>query len=286
MNLWPDQPPGEATLRDGEQPPVERRTDERHLQHVTGPTLTIHRPADDKNSGVAIVVCPGGGYGILADGHEGRDVGQWLAERGITGVVLRYRHEPFRHPIPLSDARRAMQTVRASAKDWNIDPDRIGIMGFSAGGHLAASATVRPVDGDPGAGDAAEQVSSKPDFAVLVYPVIHMDNSAKTHQGSRDNLLGPGASERSAGEVQVLNYVDEQTPPTFLVHSRDDDIVPLANAIDFAAALEAHGVPHDSFIADTGGHGYGLGLGNPDTAGWADAMLAFLRKVDVLKEEK
>ncbi|MFT4177101.1 MAG: alpha/beta hydrolase [Luteolibacter sp.] len=225
------------------------------------PTLTPYWPAADKATGAAMIVCPGGGYGKLAD-HEGRDYALWLAERGIAGFVLKYRlgSHGYRHPAMMLDAQRAIRHIRSHAAEWNLDPGKIGIMGSSAGGHLASTALTNFDAGNPSSADEIERVSSRPDLGVLCYPVITMGEF--THKGSKRNLLGESPS---ADLVKLLSnelQVTPRTPPCFIWHTRDDQGVPVRNALDFAEALLKNQVPYELYIPEKGKHGLGLGIRN------------------------
>ena len=229
-------------------------------------TGTQHADADyhparrsEKRSGAAVVVCPGGGYAGLAFDKEGLSVGRWLAERGIVAVTLKYRYGggAHEHPVPLMDVTRAMRTVRAQAAEWHIDADRIGVMGFSAGGHLASCAATMHEEGDSSAADAIARQSSRPDFAILVYPVISMELKV-THAGSRRHLLGSRRDKELIAQMSTYNRVDEQTPPTILFHAADDSAVPIENSLRFYRALLEHKVPAELHAYEEGGHGFGM----------------------------
>lgn len=236
------------------------------------PTLTAY-PADPaKATGAAIVVCPGGGYGGLAD-HEGRDYALWLNQRGIAAFVLKYRlgSHGYRHPSMVQDVRRALRSVRARAAELKVDPGKIGVMGSSAGGHLASTALTLFEAGDPAAADPIERVGSRPDFGILCYPVVSMHRH--THGGSRGNLLGenPPAEllDLLSGELQVK----ADTPPCFLWHTWEDGAVAVENSLQFAAALREKKVPFDLHIYQDGGHGMGLGAKGYDPAATPDDKL-------------
>lgn len=222
------------------------------------PKLTAYLPATNLATGAAIVICPGGGYGHLAR-HEGEDYARWLNEQGIAGFVLRYRlgSAGYRHPAMLQDAARALRTVRARAAEWGVDPRRVGIMGSSAGGHLASTLLTHFDAGQPDAADAIERQSSRPDLGILCYPVITLGEF--THRGSRKNLLGddpdPALIELLSNERQVTS----NTPPCFIWHTWEDKGVPVENSLQFAAALRRAGVPFALHIYERGGHGLGLG---------------------------
>ena len=222
------------------------------------PTITPHFASPEIATGASIVICPGGGYGGLAQ-HEGVHYALWLNEQGITAFVLKYRlgSKGYRHPRMLQDVARAIRTVRSNAKKWKLDPERIGVMGSSAGGHLASTILVHFDAGDAGAADAIESVSSRPNLGILCYPVISMGEF--THKGSRRNLLGdepdPALVELLSNEKQVK----ENTPPTFLFHTFEDSAVPVENAMGFAAGLRSKGIPFALHIYPEGKHGIGLG---------------------------
>jgi acetyl esterase/lipase len=193
------------------------------------PTLTPYLPPKEKMSGAAIIVCPGGGYTHLAD-HEGRPVAEWLNSLGITAFVLKYRLGPrYHHPAPMQDAARAIRTVRARAAEWRLDPQRIGILGFSAGGHLASTAGTHFDSGKPDAQDAIERVSSRPNLMILIYPVITMRD--KTHAGSKKNLLGAEPTPELVTLLSNDEQVTKETPPAFLVHTMTDSAVPVENSL-------------------------------------------------------
>jgi acetyl esterase/lipase len=231
------------------------------------PTLTIYPPLAGKNNGAALVVCPGGAYAHLAD-HEGRPVAEWFAGLGGTGLVLKYRLGPkYHHPAEMHDVQRAIRLTRASASEWGIDPARIGVLGFSAGGHLASTAATHFDAGDPSAADPVERVSCRPDIAVLVYPVISM-RPPFGHAGSRKNLLGDNPDEKLVDLLSNEKQVTDKTPPTFLVQSSDDHAVPVENSFDFASALSQHKVPFEMRIFAHGGHGFGMAPNDPELSTW------------------
>ena len=247
------------------------------------PTLTVYDPPEGKANGAAVVVCPGGGYGGLAD-HEGKPIAEWLNTLGVTGYVLKYRLGPrYHHPVMLHDVARAIRTVRANAADWHLDPNRIGVIGFSAGGHLASTAATHFDAGDPNAADTVDRVSSRPDVAMLIYPVITMTDPF-THGGSRHNLLGdnppPDLVELLSNEKQVT----AKTPPTFLVHSSDDAVVPCENSLLFALACRRAGVPVELHVFEHGPHGFGLGGNDPMLSTWPAACGRWLEHRGFLKK--
>ena len=223
------------------------------------PTLTPHFPAPEKATGAAIVICPGGGYAHLAN-HEGEHYARWLNEHGVAGFVLKYRlaSAGYRHPAMLQDAARALRTVRARAGEWKLDPKRVGIIGSSAGGHLASTLLTHFDAGKPNAADPIERQSSRPDLGILCYPVISM-TSEFTHQGSKRNLLGTNAPPELAREVSSELQATPDTPPCFIWHTWEDKGVPIENALSFVEALQRHGVRFDFHVYERGPHGLGLG---------------------------
>jgi acetyl esterase/lipase len=215
------------------------------------PQITVHRP--ERPNGTAMVICPGGGYGGLVIGAEGHGIAQWLNQHGITGVVLKYRLPRGRSMVPLLDAQRAIRTARANSQAWGIDPSRIGIIGFSAGGHLASTAGTHFDNGNPKADDPVERVSSRPDFMILIYPVISMGE--KGHSGSRKNLLGTEATSEAIDKFSNEKQVTAQTPPAFLAHAVDDKVVPIEHSQILASALQTNKVPVKLLELPSGGHG-------------------------------
>jgi acetyl esterase/lipase len=234
--------------------------------------ITVHHPA--KPNGTAVVICPGGGYGGLVTGAEGHGIAKWLNQQGVVGVVLEYRLPAGRPRVPLLDAQRALRMVRLRAPNWQVNPARIGIMGFSAGGHLAATAGTQFDAGDPRAADPVERCSSRPDFMVLVYPVITM--GADTHQGSRDNLLGKDADRALIAAYSAELQVTPRTPPCFLAHAQDDKPVPPVHSQKFFEALRAQQVPARYLQLPSGGHGLN-GYRGPMWDAWQAQSLAWLR---------
>ncbi|MDN3669453.1 alpha/beta hydrolase [Echinicola jeungdonensis] len=227
------------------------------VDRVSIPELTIYRAEDEKSNGMAIMICPGGGYQILAIEHEGHEIAQWYQQRGYTAVVLKYRlpeKELLEKPweVPLMDAKAGLKYIRENAENWNIDPEKVGVLGFSAGGHLASSVSVH---GEPGAG---KKISTQPNFSILIYPVVSMDTSV-THQGSRKSLLGDKLNTQWETYFSNEMQVGPETPPAFLVHSWDDTAVLPDNSIRYAKALNQMGVKTELHLYEKGGHGYGKG---------------------------
>jgi acetyl esterase/lipase len=249
------------------------------------PTLTPYLPAPEKATGAAIVVCPGGGYGGLA-GHEGNDYALYLNQQGVTAFVLKYRlgSHGYRHPVMLNDAARAVRLVRARAADFKVDPKRVGIMGSSAGGHLASTLLTHFDLGRPEATDPVERQSSRPDLGILCYAVITME--AYGHAGSRENLLGKYPSAELINLLSNEKQVSPGTPPTFLWHTFEDQAVPVRNSLEFAAALQRNGVPFDLHIYQQGHHGIGLASKPPEFDNvhpWAKDLAFWLKVQGFLK---
>jgi acetyl esterase/lipase len=244
------------------------------------PTMQVYLPMKNIANGIAVVVCPGGGYGHLAMDHEGKQVAEWLNSFGVTGVILNYRHKGkgYGYPAPLDDAQRAMRIVRSRSKLWGIDADKIGVLGFSAGGHLASTVTTL-FDKDYGkAGDEIDKFSSRPDFSILCYPVISMTESFM-HKGSRNNLLGKKYDEKLAKLMSTDQQITPNTPPTFLMHASDDKGVPVENSIAFYTGLIKAKVKAEMHIYEKGGHGFGLGKGQPTAKNWPNACRDWILSV-------
>ncbi|MFM7317010.1 MAG: alpha/beta hydrolase [bacterium] len=265
ITLWPDGTPGAVGK-----------------EAVDIPTLTVFKPAG-KNSGVAVVVCPGGGYGGLA-AHENQPIAEWLASRGITAFVLKYRLGPrYHHPAMINDANRAIRTVRARAGEFGVNPAKIGILGFSAGGHLASTAGTHYDTGNAQAADPIEKASSRPDFMVLCYPVIAMATEYG-HGGSKKNLLGDNPPEDLVKSLSNETQVTKDTPPTFIVQTHEDKPVPAENAILFVLALRKAGVPCELHMFEKGRHGLGLGMGDPAFSKWPELCEIWLKQRGILEK--
>lgn len=239
--LWPDGAPGAVGNEDVDQP-----------------TLTPYLPPVERSAGTAVIVCPGGGYAHLAMDHEGVQIARWLNSIGVTAFVLKYRLGPrYHHPAPLDDAQRALRYVRLHEDEFHVDSRRLGIWGFSAGGHLASTAATHFDRGNSEAAEAIDRMSSRPDFAILAYPVITMTGE-HTHKGSRRNLLGENPDPRLVELLSNEKQVTAETPPTFLFHTTDDQAVSVENSVLFYSALRKAGVPAEMHIYQRGRHGVGL----------------------------
>ena len=242
------------------------------------PKLIIYLPEKEKASGGAVVICPGGGYGFLAMDHEGHQIARWLNENGVAAFICDYRHRSkgYGHPAPLEDAQRAIRTVRARASEFNVDPAKIGILGFSAGGHLASSAVTHFDKGDEKATDPVQKVSCRPDFGILCYAVIAL-GEPYTHMGSQHNLLGKDAPADLIKSMSNEKQVTKDTPPCFLWHTYEDTAVPPQNSIAFYEACLKNGVHAELHIFEKGQHGVGLGKGIAGTETWPAACIQWLK---------
>ncbi len=253
-------------------------------KNISIPTIDFYPAPVGKSTGTAVIICPGGGYSVEAIKHEGSQVAQWLNSIGVTAFVLKYRLpdtaiEVNKTIAPLQDAQRAIRIVRSNAVKWNINPYAIGIMGFSAGGHLASTLSTHY---NQKVYDESDTISARPDFSLLIYPVISMD-SAITHMGSRINLLGrhpsPALVKLYSNELQV----NKNTPPAFLAQSIDDNVVPVRNSIDYALALKKYNIPCELHLYEKGGHGYGLGRTTDTESSWPEACVRWLKMHGLIK---
>jgi acetyl esterase/lipase len=263
--LWPEGAPGAVGTEDADKP-----------------AIFVYLPPEGRATGAGVVVCPGGGYGHLAMDHEGDQVGRWLNSFGVAAFVLRYRIAPrYGHPAPLQDAQRAIRTVRARAGEWGVAPDRIGIWGFSAGGHLASTAGTRFDGGNAVAADPVERQSSRPDFLILAYPVIAF-GSEYAHGGSMRNLLGENPDPKLVESYSTDKQVTPRTPPTFLFHTDEDKGVPPENSVLFYLALRKAGVPAEMHIFERGPHGVGLAPLDQTLSAWSGRLADWLRSRGLL----
>ena len=247
------------------------------------PQMTVYLPRSNATDMTAVIVLPGGGYRALSMNGEGRQVANYLNSMGIAAFVLQYRLGPrYHHPVEIEDAQRAIRTVRSHAGEWHIAQNRIGIMGFSAGGHLAATASTRFDSGKPGASDVVDRVSSRPDFSILCYPVISL-TEAWTHQGSKLNLLGENPAPELAKELSMENAVTAQTPPTFIFQTNADTTVPAENSVYYYLALRKAGVSAEMHVFENGPHGVGLAMYDPALSEWPKLLTNWLRAHGFIK---
>ena len=281
--LWPGDAPGSKGVKDNEKT-TDRNAGKGHLDraaaNVHKPTLTLHLPSKANASGAAVIICPGGGYGYCTIDKEGNEVASWLNSIGVAGIVLKYRlprpeGHVYGHKVPLADLQRAIRTARARAKEWGLKTDQIGVMGFSAGGHLASTAGTHYDAGDPKSDDPVEKESSRPDFMALIYPVISMSN-AVGHEGSRKNLLGDKPDPKLVNLYSNELQVTDKTPPAFLVTTSDDP-VKSENSINFFMAMRKAKAPAELHIYEKGGHGYGLKKTRSSVSGWPDSCVNWMK---------
>ncbi len=286
VSVWPAGTHGVADEAGPTEKTVDRGKPEKPDRSTTGvrhPTLTLYQP--EKASGAAVIICPGGGYGGLALDKEGHDMARWLNSIGVTGIVLKYRlpvlaESKGETPWPVQDIQRSIRLVRAHAQGWGVDPKRVGVMGFSAGGHLASTAATHFDGGKADAADAVDQQSCRPDFVILGYPVVTFKGPF-AHTGSRNNLIGkdpdPALIDLYSNELQVT----PQTPPTFIVHAKDDP-VKVGNSIQFKEAMDKVNVPCHLELYETGGHGFGLGVHGGEVATWPGRCQAWLKEQKII----
>ncbi len=277
MPLWPEGVPNARPQAGAE------HTDGERISNVSQPTLALYPAAVDRPSGSAVIICPGGGYRFLSNTREGQQYAQWLSSLGITAFVLKYRLGDFGHPAPLQDVLRAIRLVRSQAASYGIAPDRIGVMGSSAGGHLAASASTLFNHPAGRTGDALDAVSARPDFALLMYPVITME-SPTAHMGSREALIGANPPPALVQLMSLEKQVSAATPPTLLVHSQDDGLVPVDNSILYFQALTRAKVPAEMLVFERGGHGMAMRRGNGTASNWTARAEEWLRDRKLIQQ--
>lgn len=267
--LWPNGAPGALGEKENDKP-----------------KLLISLPEKKASTGSAIVVCPGGGYGHLAMGHEGYEIAAWLNSLGVAAFICDYRHrgKGYGHPAPLNDAQRAIRIVRSRAKEFGVDPAKIGVLGFSAGGHLASTTITHFDSGNERSNDPIERVGCRPDFAVLCYPVIAFDEPY-THKGSQRNLLGEKAKPELIKSLSNEKQVTSDTPPTFLWHTTEDRAVPPENSIHFYLALRRARVPAELHIFEHGRHGLGLARKIPAVNQWPSLCEDWMRGLGMLPKD-
>lgn len=271
--LWPDGAPGATGNGEGDVP-----------------QLFLKLVKSDKPT-AAIVILPGGGYGGHAMDHEGHQFADWFASLGVSSAICNYRlrgkgnqGKGYGHPHPMIDAQRAIQTLRANATQWNIDPARVGVIGFSAGGHLCSTVSTHFADADDSSDDPIARVSSRPDFAILAYPVIGFDKPY-THRGSQRNLLGENPDPKLVQSLSNEEQVSKETPPTFLFHTVEDRGVPVENSIEYFNACRKHGVPAEMHLFPQGRHGLGLAKSVPGASQWPSLCEQWLRGLGVVTSE-
>ena len=277
LKVWPNGAPNDNGMTDPEE-----KYDGVRVRNVSEAEMYIYLPEKEKNTGAAVVICPGGGYMIEAMDHEGYDIAEWLKSKGVAGIVLKYRLPYGHHEIPSGDARQTMRIVRMNAKEWGIDPNKIGIAGSSAGGHLAATAGTRFDTGRKESTCPIEQVSCRPDFMLLLYPVISFDEEFG-HMGSRKNLIGSGNKWELVEKYSNELHVTAQTPPTFLVLADDDKTVVPRNSIEFYLQLKEKGIPAEMHIFQEGGHGFGIRKNNLPADNWPNLFFDWMKAIKIVQ---
>ncbi|MBN1986393.1 MAG: alpha/beta hydrolase [Prolixibacteraceae bacterium] len=276
LKVWPNGAPNDNGMKEPEE-----KYDGVRVRNVSEAEMYVYLPEKEKNTGAAVLICPGGGYVIEAMDHEGFELAKWLVSKGVAGIVLKYRLPYGHHEIPSGDARRAMRIVRRNAEEWGINPDKIGIAGSSAGGHLASTAGTRFDYGNPQSTDPVEQVSCRPDFMLLLYPVITFKEEFG-HMGSRVNLIGNGNDWKMVEKYSNEMHVSAETPPTFLVLADDDTGVPPRNSIEFYLALKENNIPAELHIFKDGGHGFGMNRKNLPVDQWPELFYSWLKAQEII----
>lgn len=277
LKVWPEGVPGSIKNETYSEKITEINGIASRYEKVTDPTLTVFLPSADKATGTAVLICPGGGYGVLAFDHEGYAIARWLNENGIAGIILKYRLPSDlimkdKSIGPLQDAQEAIRILRRNREHWKINPKKIGVIGFSAGGHLASTLSTHFAEK---VYEVSDTTSARPDFSLLIYPVISFD-AAITHAGSRKNLIGDNPSEDTVRHFSNELQITDNTPPAFLVHSTDDKTVPVKNSILYFEGLQEKGISTELHIFQKGGHGYGLSIDKGTQSLWPDLCLRWL----------
>lgn len=283
LKLWPDGIPGSKVDPSYTEAIT---TDEGRITRcarVVNPDLTVFLPDPEKANGAAVLICPGGGYAVLAFDHEGNAIAKWLNDNGIAGIILKYRLPSDqimekKSIGPLQDAQEAMRTIRRNAADWKIDPKKIGVIGFSAGGHLASTLSTHY---NEKVYQVKDNASARPDFSVLIYPVVSFDTTI-THMGSRNNLIGTNPAESEARHFSNELQITADTPPAFLVHSADDKAVPVMNSIGYFKGLQKNNISTELHVFQKGGHGYGLSPAGGTESSWPGLCIEWLRQIGIL----
>jgi acetyl esterase/lipase len=276
VKVWPNGAPNDNGLK---QP--EEKYDGRRVRFVSEAEMYIYLPEKSSNTGAAVLICPGGAYMIEAMDHEGYDIADWLRKKGIAGIVLKYRL-PYGHDsVPSSDARQALRIIRQHASEWGINPAKVGIAGSSAGGHLASTVGTRFDLGKMDSPDSISRFSCRPDFMLLLYPVISFREDIG-HMGSRQNLIGQGNNWELAKKYSNELNVSENTPPTFLILADDDKTVPPQNSIEFYLALKKYKVPVEMHIFHKGGHGFGIRKNNIPADNWPNLFYDWLKSMEII----
>ena len=280
LKVWPDGIPGSIKNETYAEKSVVTNTVVNRYEKVTDPVITVLLPPAEKANGAAVLICPGGGYSILTFDYEGVDIARWLNDNGIAGIVLKYRLPSDlimkdKSVGPLQDAQEAMRIIRRNASAWKIDKRKIGVMGFSAGGHLASTLSTHFAER---VYELKDSTSARPDFSLLIYPVISFDASF-THAGTRKNLTGENPSEEAVRHFSNELLITDNTPPAFLVHSADDNVVPVKNSIVYFEGLVSHNIPSELHVFQKGGHGFGMAIKGGTESAWPDLCLRWIKEI-------
>ena len=278
LKVWPKGVPGSIRNDTYSEKVTESNGIPSRYEKVTDPSLTVFLPSADKATGTAVIICPGGGYGGLAFDHEGYAIARWLNDNGIAGIILKYRLPSDlimkdKSAGPLQDAQEALRIIRRNNEHWKIDPHKIGVIGFSAGGHLASTLSTHFAEK---VYENSDTTSARPDFSLLIYPVISFDASF-THMGSRKNLIGDNPSKDAIDHFSNELQITDKTPPAFLVHSSDDKAVPVKNSIVYYEGLIKNKITAEMHVFQKGGHGYGLSVDNGTQASWPDLCIRWMK---------
>jgi acetyl esterase/lipase len=280
LKLWPAGIPGSIQNEGFVEKPALTNGEVTWIVNVSDPQLYVFLPSPEKSTGAAVLICPGGGYAGLAIAHEGFAIAKWLNENGIAGIILKYRLPSDltmkdKSVGPLQDAQEAMRVIRRNALEWKINPSSVGVIGFSAGGHLASTLSTHF---EKKVYDVTDNTSARPDFSILIYPVITFDSSF-THSGSRSNLIGDNPSAEAVRNFSNELQITEKTPPVFLVHSADDDVVPVKNSIVYFEGIQKYNSPSELHIFQKGGHGYGLSAGKGTQSAWPGMCISWIKEI-------
>jgi acetyl esterase/lipase len=278
LKVWPDGVPGAIKNDTYSEKVTESNGIPTRYEKVTDPSLTVFLPSAEKATGTAVLICPGGGYGALAFDHEGYAIARWLNDNGIAGIILKYRLPSDlimkdKSIGPLQDAQEAIRIIRRNREHWKINPQKIGVIGFSAGGHLASTLSTHFAEK---VYDVIDTISARPDFSLLIYPVISFD-ATFTHMGSRNNLIGISPSADAISHFSNELQITIKTPPAFLVHSSDDKAVPVKNSLVYYEGLVKNNITAEMHIFQKGGHGYGLSVDKGTQSSWPDLCIKWLK---------
>ncbi|RDY57776.1 alpha/beta hydrolase [Flagellimonas nanhaiensis] len=282
VSLWPNKIPNQSPSKEKEEDVVE---DIRWIRNVQNPIIEVYLPGKGSANGRAVLIFPGGGYHGLAYDWEGSDIAKMLNSKGIAGIVVKYRLPlsksitEKKEVVPLQDAQRAMRLVRSRAKEWNINEDEIGVIGFSAGGHLASTLGVYYGEQVYEKQDDVDDLNARPNFMALIYPVISMEDET-THVGTRGALLGENPTDELINRFSTHKNISETTPPTFILHAVDDEAVPVENSVLLFSSLKNKGVPATMHIYPTGGHGFSLALQDKRLKGWVGLLFDWIENLE------